>query len=59
MKVNKILNKISISSNVEAQGAGCKEDCDVKVWAGKTASEGNAGGCWSTIQPTPRWNPWH
>lgn len=57
MKINKITKQSPISSNVEAQG--CKTDCDTTVWAGKTSSEGNAGGCWSTVQPTPRWNPWH
>lgn len=54
MKVTKITSKISISSNVEAQG--CKDDCEVKVWAGKTESGGSAAGCWYTYQYTPRWN---
>lgn len=33
MKVTKITRKTTLSSNVEAQG--CKDDCKVKVWAGK------------------------
>lgn len=56
MKVTKIKNKITLSSNVEAQG--CKDDCEVKVWAGKREADGNAAGCWYTYQYTPRLSPW-
>ncbi|MEK3770355.1 hypothetical protein MKY14_17520 [Paenibacillus sp. FSL R5-0887] len=55
MKVTKITRKTTLSSNVEAQG--CKDDCKVKVWAGKKEADGSAAGCWSTYQYTPRWNP--
>jgi hypothetical protein len=50
MKVSKIINKISISSNVEAQG--CKDDCFETRWAGKVSAE--TSGCYLSHVYTPR-----
>lgn len=52
-------NKISSDKlNVEVLAQGCGTDCKETIWAGKTSSEGNAGGCWTTTGYTPRSTTW-
>jgi len=50
-KLKKIVNN---NFNLKVVSQGCGDDCTEKVWAGKTSSEGNAGGCWTTDAQTPR-----
>lgn len=35
---------------------GCTDDCEEKIWAGKTEAEGWQGGCWWKIGYTARGN---
>lgn len=51
------LNKINTSEiNLKVCGQGCTDDCEEKIWAGKTEAEGWQGGCWWKIGYTARGN---
>ncbi|MBR5648910.1 hypothetical protein [Pseudobutyrivibrio sp.] len=55
----KKFDKISKTGlNVKVVAQSCGNDCTETVWAGKTASEGNSGGCWTATGQTPRTTKW-